>query len=83
MAMVSVVVIDELVTSVIFIGHRPISTERGVNTACKGLCASVGVRMPCRASVTSSLMAHIQACNCTESCMVMSDNDRYMQQVMV
>ena len=43
-AMVSVVVIDELITSVIFIGHCQISTERGANTACKGLCASVRTR---------------------------------------
>ena len=41
---VSVVVIDELITSVITIGHRPKSTERGANTACKGLCASVRTR---------------------------------------
>ena len=82
--MMCVVVIDELITSVIFIGHRPISTKRGANTACKGLCASVVcVRVPCRASVTASLMAHSQACHCTESCMVISDNDRYMREVMV
>ena len=37
--MVSVVVIGELITSVILIGHRPISTERGSDAACKGLCA--------------------------------------------
>ena len=37
--MVSVVVIGELITSVILIGHRPISTERGAGAACKGLCA--------------------------------------------
>ena len=82
-AMVSVAVIDKLRTSVILIGYRPISTERGANTACKSLCASVRVRVPCRASVTASLMAHIQACHCTESCMVISDNDRYMREVMV
>ena len=47
---VSVVVIDELITSVITIGHRPKSTERvqrGANTACKGLCASVRTQSKC------------------------------------
>ena len=38
-AVVSVLVIDKLRTSVILIGYRPISTERGADTACKGLCA--------------------------------------------
>ena len=38
-AMVSIAVIDRLRTSVISIGYRPISTERGSDAACKGLCA--------------------------------------------
>ena len=38
-AMVSVAVIDKLRTSVISIGYRTISTERGAGAACKGLCA--------------------------------------------
>ena len=55
---VSVVMISKLRTSVIFIGHRSISTERGVNTACKA-CASVVMRAV-QGKCHRSHMAHIR-----------------------
>ena len=84
--MVSVVVIGELITSVILIGHRPILTERGSDAACnvqtKGLCAKGDDAVAHRACVIASLIAHIKACHGTERCMWMTTNGPHAREVM-